>query len=158
MIINQVITQLKTGNHGITVSAGVSESTLQWFERQMGVVMADDFKAFYRFCNGFELEEDAFRILSLDEIVRDRPTHYRKRLINNRFYFAEYMQYCDMWSIEMGNKPGTTYAIFCPSRNDEQLVMTYSFADFLSCFLAKGVFGENGLYDWGDAVAGSYCK
>lgn len=155
MNINQIIAQIKAGPNDITIWPGVPGSTLNWFEWQMRVVMPEDFKVFYRFCNGFESEEDAFRIITLDEIVDNKFKQRRTGLDNKSFYFAEYMQYSDMWSIEVGTAQAEKYAIFCPTRNNEQIILTYSFTEFLNCFLANGVFGDNGLYDWGDAVAGS---
>jgi hypothetical protein len=158
MNINQIITQIKAGPNDISICPGVPESTLNWFERQVRIVMPEDFKVFYRFCNGFESEEDAFRIITLDEIVDEKFEKRRKGLDNKRFYFAEYMQYSDMWSIEMGITKEDTYTIFCPTRNNEQFILTHSFTEFLECFLANGVFGDNGLYNWGDEVAGNNHK
>lgn len=153
MDINQVIAQIKARPNDSTICPGVPENTLGWFERQMRIVMPDDFKIFYRFCNGFESAEDALRIIPLDEIDRSKFKQQRSGLGGKRFYFAEYMQYSDMWSIEMDTSQDENYTVFCPTRNGEQSVLTHSFADFLNCFLAKGVFGDSGLYDWRDAVA-----
>jgi len=151
--IEQIITRIKDGPNDITICKGAAESTLWWFERQMRVVLPDDFKKLYRFSDGFESAEDAFRILPLSEIFDNRCEKWRSGLPAKRFYFAEYLQYCDMWSVEMPDDKQVGYSIFCPTRNDENIVLTSSLVEFLNCFLAKGVFGENGLYDWGDAVA-----
>jgi hypothetical protein len=154
MDINRIIAQIKAGPNDITICPGVPQSTLSWFERQMRIVMPDDFKIFYRFCDGFESAEDAFRIIPLGEIVEREFKQRRSGLDRKRFYFAEYMQYSDMWSMEIATSQEENYTIFCPTRHDEQNILTHSFADFLNCFLANGVFGDSGLYDWGDAVAG----
>jgi hypothetical protein len=154
MDINQVIAQIKARPNDITIHPGVPESTLGWFERQMRIVMPDDFKAFYRFCDGFESSEDAFRIIPLREIVERKFKQRRSGLDSKRLYFAEYMQYSDVWSIEMTTSQEEKYTIFCPTRNDEQSILTHSLVDFMNCFLANGVFGDSGLYDWGDAIAG----
>lgn len=154
MDINQIIAQIKAGLNDITVYPRASESTLYWFERQMRIVMPDDFKIFYRFCDGFESAEDAFRIIPLGEIVERKFKQRRCGLNSRRFYFAEHMQYSDMWSIEMSTAQKEKYTIFCPTRNNEKSILTHSLAELLNCFLANGVFGDGGLYDWGDAVAG----
>ncbi|RZK31468.1 MAG: SMI1/KNR4 family protein [Hymenobacter sp.] len=156
MTIKQIIDQIKIGPNDITIYKGAVESTLRWFELQMGIVLPDDFKELYRFSDGFESAEDAFRILSLDEIFDNRNQKYRSGLPGKRFYFAEYMQYSDLWSVEMGESQGDGYAIFCTAKNDEKVVMTHSLADFLECFLAGGVFENNGLYAWRDAIANNH--
>ncbi len=158
MTIRQIVAQIKAGPNDITSYPGVPESTLHWCERQMRIIMPDDFRVFYRFCDGFESAEDAFRIIPLDEIVADKFEKRRSGLDSKRFYFAEYMQYSGMWSIDMPTRQEESYAIFCPTRNDTQIILTHSFTEFLSYFLANGVFGDNGLYDWDDAVAGKQPK
>lgn len=154
MDIESIVASIKAGPNDIATCKGTAESTLWWFERQMRIVLPDDFKKLYRFSDGFESAEDAFRILSLSEIFDNRREKWRSGLPAKRFYFAEYLQYCDMWSVEMLDNEQAGYSIFCPIRNNENVVLTNSLVEFLNCFLDKGVFGEGGLYDWGDAVAG----
>lgn len=153
MNINQVITQLKTGPNDIEICEGVSESTLAWFERAMGFALSEDFKTLYRFTNGFKSAEELFRIVSLEEIIDNH--RFRNRLPGKRFYFAEYLWYCDMWSVEMLESKPLSYSIFCSTGNKENTVLTHSLAEFLNCFLANGVFGEKGLCDWEDTVVGN---
>jgi len=98
-------------------------------------------KALYRFCNGFESAEDLFRIIPLDEIA-DPLYEYEP----NRFYFAEYMIYCDVWEIEINPSNPNEYWISNPGKAVR--LLTQSLAEFLGRFLAKGVFGDGGLYTW----------
>ncbi len=57
---------------GITPYAPASEEEILDFERALGQELPDDFKTFYRYCDGFYSDEDMFRIVPLAEILEVR--------------------------------------------------------------------------------------
>lgn len=141
--IAAIIDRIKTNKTalGITLYNGASEHDIKTFEETMNTRLPEDIKTFYRCCNGFESEEDLFRIIPLDEIIERGKDSY---LVNNGdFHFAEYMIYCDMWSLSV-NTSDNSYFIY--NSADDIVTLTSSFAVFLNRFLDGGVF--EGLYDW----------
>jgi len=127
--------------YDITLYAPASASDFARFKRQFHFELPEEVKALYQFCNGFESAEDLFRIIPLDEIVEDQRSPGP-----NRFYFAEYMLYSDMWEVNVNPMDLNSYTI--SNTGDSVRLLTHSIAEFLSRFLAGGVFGKGGLYDW----------
>jgi len=54
---------------GITLYEPACDYNIENFEEELHIKLPDDIKTFYRFCNGFESEEDMFRIIPLEEIL-----------------------------------------------------------------------------------------
>lgn len=59
------------------------------------------------------------------------------------FHIAEYLVYCDMWTIHINPENPNDYRIYT---GDPVMKLTNSFSDFLNVFLEGGVFA--GLYAW----------
>ncbi|WP_028981091.1 SMI1/KNR4 family protein [Sporocytophaga myxococcoides] len=129
---------------GITLYNKATLEEIVSFERVMNIKLPDDIKTFYKYCNGFESEEDMFRIIPLDEII-DRREDVDSYLINPKdFHIAEYMIYCDMWTLTVDEINNNKYSIY---NNAETAVdLTNNFSEFMDRFLNGGVF--DGLYDW----------
>jgi hypothetical protein len=147
MVIKEIIEHLSTNlsYYDITLYPPASGQELDNFEHQLNCPLPDDFKALYLFCNGFESAEDLFRIIPLEEIT-DQLSRYKP----NSFAFAEYLIYCDMWDIEIN--PSNPNEYWISNQGKAFRLLTKSMAEFLDRFLAKGVFGEGGLYTWHDEV------
>ena len=141
MTIGEIISliELNKAEYGITLYPPASPSALIEFENRLKIKLPDDIAEFYRFANGFESGEDMFRIIPLDEILRNAD-----RYDDNAFYIAEYMTYRDMWEIVI-DPVNSRYKI---QDSSSKTVLTNSFSDFLGHFLQGGVFEDNGLYDW----------
>jgi len=144
--IEQIITQiLNTKDQlGITLYPGATKEEIKSFERLMNTSLPNDIKKFYMFCNGFESEEDLFRIIPLDEIIYNRKDEEDNYLLNKQdFHFAEYMIYCDMWTLTITTS-SDNYLIY--NKAETFVTLTDDFAEFLNKFLVGGVF--DGLYKW----------
>ncbi len=128
---------------GITLYEQASDAEICVFEQTLNVKLPDNLIEFYRFCNGFESEEDWFRIIPLGEILERDDFEIGESCV---FDFAEYMTYCDSWQMKIA---GSTYTIY-----DQfyRVVLTDSICEFLKRFLKGGVFDSGGLYDWRDEV------
>jgi len=140
MTIETLLASLKANieQTDITLYPGASPTLIEQFEQEMSVVLPVDFKIFYSLCNGFESEEDMFRMIPLEEIVDSKPQYQPKQ-----FYIAEYLIYCDMWEVELTDIILESYRIY-----NMNVTLTNSLAVFLNRFLQGGVFGDAGLYNW----------
>ncbi|MDQ2793909.1 MAG: SMI1/KNR4 family protein [Bacteroidota bacterium] len=156
MNIEEVIATIKAGPNDITLYPGAGNSLIKEFEQQMQFKLPADLKAFYQCCNGFESAEDLFRIVPLDEILEriswDKRANRMSELKSNQFYLAEYLIYCDTWTIEIDLIEMGSYKIISDVNTCVETALTHSFAEFLVRFLTGGVFDENGLYKWGEAM------
>ncbi|MDO7873909.1 SMI1/KNR4 family protein [Hymenobacter sp. ASUV-10] len=119
------------------------------FENICQLKLPADLKELYRFCNGFGPDkEDQFQVLSLTEATMEL-VQYGKGQRGSRFVLAEYMLYCDWWEVELTPEAETSYRIVnAGHRSGSPLVLTHSIEEFLTRYLAGGVFGNGGLYDW----------
>ena len=151
MNISQVIAKIKAGPNDITLYRAATQIFIRGFEIQMNLRLPNDLKTFYQFCNGFESQEDLFRIIPLDEILSSK-TDSQAHLRPNQFYFAEYLTRSDMWAIEVNATVPNSYTVFGSTRNVSEMTLTHSFAEFLDFFLTGGVFGDNGLYQVEEAI------
>jgi hypothetical protein len=148
--INDIIEKLKSNykEFGITLYNPATLEIIAALENAKGIKLPDEIITFYKFCNGFESEEDMFRIIPLEEIIeniRDRETY----MTNPKdFHFAEYMVYCDMWTLNINPQDKNDYKIY--NMTETVINLTSSFTDFLEVFLNKGVF--EGLYDWRKSI------
>ena len=130
---------------GITLYEPASEAELLALERLKGVRLSAEIRAFYQFSDGFESAEDLFRIIPINEIfTNDRLDKYVDA--PHDFHIAEYLIYCDMWTVSIDPLDAESYTIY--NKVNESITLTNSFTDFLEMFLSKGVFGDGGLYDW----------
>ena len=89
-MIEAIIKKINTekANLGITLFNQASEADISTFEKIKRVNLPDDLKTFYRFSNGFESEEDLFRIIPLHEILENSPSNYTVGIKD--FHIAEY--------------------------------------------------------------------
>ena len=156
MNIEEVIAAIKAGPNDITLYPGAEQALIEEFEKQIGFELPVDLKVFYQFCNGFESAKDLFRIVPLDEALEMRSPHMVEYHLNNQFYIAEYLIYCDSWKIEVDLLYPNHYKIYAwPTISTEpEIMLTNSFADFLSRFLVGGVFDDGGLYKWREEIRG----
>lgn len=137
------ITQNQTAL-GITLYPCADSEDIKIFETDNGIILPDDFKSLYKLCNGFESEEDMFRIIPLNEISNE--IMLSKNTIRKRLPFAEYMIYSDTWEFSIDKHSENKYLICNVS--DKTIELTDSLIEFLSVFLKGGVFETGGLYDW----------
>jgi hypothetical protein len=146
MNIHDVIAAIKAGPNDITPYPGATQELIDEFEKQAGFKLPADLRTFYQSCNGFESAEDLFRIIPLDEALETRARDMLEyRLRPNQFYIAEYLIYCDMWTIEIELDQPNIYRI---THDPAPNAITHSFSEFLLRFLKGGVFEEGGLYKW----------
>ncbi len=149
--IEEIIARIQRDKEhlGITLFEPASEADISSFEHKMQIKLPDDLKTFYRFCNGFESHEDMFRIIPLDEIWDNRLTG--RDVSNedgNRFDFAEYMIYGDVWLINIDQQDCNNYSIH--NFNSHFITLSNSFTEFLDVFFIGGLF--EGLYEWTKAI------
>jgi hypothetical protein len=146
LTIEDIINRIKTHREklGITLYAPASSSDLIKFQEIRHVTLPDDIKTFYSFSNGFESNEDMFRIIPLEEIVDNMKDRDAFTESNGDFHIAEYMIYCDMWTLHIDSNDSNHYKIYNKTVNTIEL--TNSFSEFVNVFLNKGVF--DGLYSW----------
>lgn len=148
--MTDIIERIKVDKNklGITLFAPASLTEILNFEKIRGIKLPDDLIKFYSFSNGLESAEDMFRIIPLDEMIdnmKDRDTYTVEQ---NDFHFAEYMIYCDMWTININSADRNDYRIY--NKADNVISLTNSFSEFLDTFLNGGVF--DGLYTWRENV------
>ena len=142
MTINDIISRIKDNQQelGLTLYGEASNEKIALAESVLNLQFPEDLKTFYKFCNGFESDGDLFRVIPLDEIIDNEKN---KPLLPHQFYIAEYMDYCDMWTIAIDSSTNS-YSIL--NEAEEAVTLTHSFALFLERFLDKGIF--EGLCDW----------
>lgn len=131
---------------GIYLNNGASDIEIDNFE-QNRMALPDDFKLLYKLANGFETDEDIFRLIPLDEILtREKDDDYL--ISDNSFHFTEYMIYCDMWTVEIDPQNKNDYKIY--NKADDVVFLTNSIAEFLATFIDKGIY--DGLYQWREDI------
>ncbi|TRX34090.1 SMI1/KNR4 family protein [Flavobacterium restrictum] len=126
---------------GFELNAKATENEIANFEKNK-IHLPDDLKIFYSFSNGLETDEDLFRIIPLEEITKNGDDEY---LINpTSFHIAEYLIYCEMWTIDIDLENRNNYRIY--NKSEEIVILTNSFAEFLVRFINGGIY--DGLYKW----------
>lgn len=142
MTISAIIDRIKTDQKelGITLYGKASDEKIMYTESILKLQFPEDIKTFYKFYNGFESDGDMFRIIPLEEIIDNEKN---KSLLSHQFHIAEYMDYCDMWTVDV-NTLTNSYSII--NEAEKTITLTNSFALFLQRFLDKGIF--EGLCDW----------
>lgn len=85
MTIQEAINQLQAyqGPYELTLHPGAGEDLLTAVESAYGITLPDDFKALYRFSDGFETDEDIFNMIPLTEIRNNKDR-------DSPLYIAEY--------------------------------------------------------------------
>jgi len=144
MTINEAIDLLKAYNGplGLTLHSGASEKLISEVEKAYGITLPDDFKALYRFTDGFETLEDIFNMIPLSEIIDNSKKEHE-------LWIAEYMIYSDMWELEIDVEDPNDYVILSgDSEGERNVILTKSLAEFIARFLKGGVFEIGGLYAW----------
>lgn len=146
--IEQVIETLKTRSRSMDIDLYNPATTeeIRFFEHIMKIKLPDDFKEFYRHFNGFMAHENTFRIIPLGDIIDNDHESYT--LHPTDFFFADYLLYCDMWSVNISEHDHNTYSLY--NKGVDTIILTNSLAEFLSRFIKGDVF--NGLYDWHDEI------
>lgn len=150
MTITDIIGKIRADKTklGITLYAPASLSEIANFEKIRGVTLPDEITAFYNFSNGFESAEDMFRIIPLEEIIsnmKDRDSYTEEP---GDFHIAEYMIYCDMWTLHINLDDRNQYKIY--NKTESTITLTNSFSDFLNVFLNGGVY--DGLHSWRETI------
>ncbi|MET4108640.1 hypothetical protein [Hymenobacter sp. UYP22] len=88
----------------------------------------------------------------LEEIRHARGAH-PDRL---RFPIADYMIFSDTWDLLLDEQnPEVYYIVNNNHKTEEDVILTSSLPEFISRFLADGVWGQNGdggLYGWRETI------
>lgn len=145
--IHDVIKNIQANKEklGITLNTGASIPEIENFEQAMKLKLPTDLRTFYEFSDGFYSKEDMFNIIPLNEIIEQ---HFKFKVSRpNGFDFAEYMIYCDMWTISIDNE-SDKYSIY--NIANTVITLTDSFSEFLGMFMEGGVF--DGLDNWRQRV------
>jgi hypothetical protein len=130
---------------GIELNIGASDEEIEDFEKNK-IGLPEDFKLLYKFSNGFETDEDLFRLIPLSEIISNQKDDYL--ISDNSFHFTEYMIYCDMWTIDINSNNKNEYRIY--NKTDNIVFLTNSISEYLSVFINKGIY--DGLYEWREEI------
>ena len=127
----------------ITLFPRVPERVFDEFEQKLSLKLPEDLRTFYSFSNGFEGGDDLFRIIPLDEILSNM-----NNAADNKFIIAEYMVYSDIWVLELSAADANKYSIFYIGQDSVKITLTGSLAEFIERWMAGGVFGKGGLFEW----------
>jgi hypothetical protein len=130
---------------GITLYEKASIADISSFEKRKGIDLPDDLRTFYSYCNGFESEEDLFRIIPLKEILENKQDNFM--ISQEDFHIAEYLIYCDMWTLAIDRENRNNYSIYRKAKDQPPLINSFSI--FLERFLNSGV---GGLYKWEEDI------
>ena len=130
---------------GIYLTDGASEIDIAKFEKNI-TFLPDDFKSLYKFSNGFETDEDLFRLIPLDEIISKEKDSYL--ISRTSFHFTEYLIYCDMWTVDVNNENSNSYRIY--NKANDTVFLTNSLPEFLATFINRGIY--DGLYQWREDI------
>ena len=130
---------------GIHSISGASDNEIEHFE-QNKMVLPDDFVILYKFSNGFETDQDIFRLIPLDEILNNEKDDYL--ISDNSFHFTEYMIYSDIWTVDINPQNKNDYRIY--NKADDIVFLTNSMTEFLATFINKGIY--EGLYQWRENI------
>jgi hypothetical protein len=146
LTIEDIIERIRGNQHGLGIMlyGPASMEELDKFEKSSGITLPDDLLKFYNFSDGFESNEDMFRIIPLDEIAGNIKDRNINAFSPTDFHIAEYMTYCDMWTISINPADKNDYKIY--NKAATVITLTDSFSTFLDTFLTGGVF--DGLYSW----------
>jgi len=143
MKINEAVALLKSynGPFELTLHPAADETLIQDLEKAYNINLPEDFKEFYRFTDGFEMDEDIFNMIPLAEMIDNSKDDKCPSI-------AEYMIYSDVWHLKINNDDPNLYEIYVLDYDSEKIVLTNSLAEFIARFLKGGVFEMKGLYAW----------
>ncbi len=131
---------------GITLNPPPTDKELIRLKEAIKQELPKDIFHFYSYCNGIETLDYLFRIIPIDEILQ-----YKHEINGSSFYFAEYMIYSDVWTINI--KTAEEYTITNENHKTEEIVtLTNSIFDFIDRYARGGIFGTDGLYDWYEEI------
>jgi hypothetical protein len=137
--MKDIIATFKSQPHNLMPAA--TEEEISHFEQVMDIQLPEDFKMLYRYTNGTDYDENMFRFMSLADMI-DRGRDDANLNEDQDFHFAEYLVYCDIWTLSLEN---TGYNIY--KKNESlTLLFTDSLAVFLDKYLSGGLW--DGLYNW----------
>jgi hypothetical protein len=141
--LKDVLTFIKENNAlvGIDLNNSATEGEIDFFENSK-IKLPQDFKTLYNFSNGFETDEELFRLIPLNEIIDNGNDDWC--ISETSFHFTEYMIYSDMWTVEINLNDIENYKIY--NKADNIVYLTDSLAEFLCVFINKGIY--DGLYQW----------
>ena len=126
---------------GISFNPSYSVKRLQKLENTLAHALPNDLKFLYIFCDGFEIFDFLFRMLTIEEIIRDKHR-------NDSFILAEYMLYSDAWILEVVG-PNDYYITNSNHETEDTIRLTNFIFEFLNRYVNGGaVMGENGLCNW----------
>jgi len=131
---------------GITLYDAAPGIEVNRFEAVKGIRLPQEIREFYGFCNGFVAERDWFRIIPLNEILEQRPSYHQAG--RNDFHIAEFLCYCDMWTLAISEYDSEIYTIYRKA-DGGQLDLTNSIVSFIDKYLLEGV---DSLYRWEEDV------
>jgi hypothetical protein len=148
--VDEVIEKLGRDSHdlGIKLFPPATSNEIEILEKSLSYPLPSELKYFYQQCNGFEADEDIFRVISINDLMEEKHD-----LGENEFHFAEYLIYSDTWDIRIINSE--SYTIFNNDHGGKvNLNLTQSIIPFLNRYveLKGGIFGENGLCRWHEEV------
>jgi len=127
---------------GIQLNSPATDIEISAFENQK-IELPEDFKLLYKLSNGFETDQDLFRLIPLNEII-ENGLDKSYLVSDSSFHFTEYMIYSDMWSVDISKENVNDYRIY--NKADTVIYLTNSLAEFLCVFINKGIY--DGLYEW----------
>lgn len=128
----------------ITLYPPATEAELLAFEQHKGLRLPADVRAFYRFCNGLELNDEMLRIIPLSEIMEGCSTS--ELVAPASFTIAELLIYCDMWELTINPLNPEDYII--SNESSMPTTLTASFSEFLEVVAYNGAYGQGGLLSW----------
>ncbi|WP_337854515.1 SMI1/KNR4 family protein [Pedobacter sp. GR22-6] len=94
-----------SGPFELILHPAASEALIHAVEQAYDTQLPEDFKSFYRFTNGFEIDEDIFNMISLDEMISNSKDDKRPAI-------AEFMIYSDLWYLEIDYTDDGQYRIY----------------------------------------------
>lgn len=142
------INKLKEANPklGIELNPPASDYEIENLEDILNSNLPSDLRKFYRITNGFETNDNLFRILPIEEVIS-----HKGELPSNQIYFAEYMIYSDTWEVVIDPINTEEYKIINSNhKKDKEIILTNNLLDFLERYLENGIFGDHGLFSWYD--------
>jgi hypothetical protein len=141
---------------GFTIFDSVPQTVLVEIERELGRKLPAEIHTFYSQCSGFWGDTDLFRVLSPADILEEIRCSRAVHLNQLRFPIADYMIFSDTWDLLLDEQnPEVYYIINDNHQTEEDVVLTSSLPEFISRFLADGVFGQDGnggLYGWREVI------
>ncbi|MBO2011132.1 SMI1/KNR4 family protein [Hymenobacter negativus] len=134
---------------GIQLNPPATTDVIAAFEKTFEITLPDELQSFYRQCNGFETDDVLFRVIPLEEAIRELE-EYNNGVKGSAFTFAEYMIYSDVWMVRLKPEIADAYEIINQNHGTEPIiVLTDSILEFIIRYAESGGdFGDEGLYKW----------